>query len=86
MGNLLTNDDLGEPAGEISLIVWGAGTATPGTPVVQPIGTLTVQADGSFVFANTGVPEGSRMFFNYRLTNSVGTSTGILDFAGAPAG
>ena len=82
-GNVLTNDDLGNPPGSVTLVLWIGGSVPPGTPANQPVGTLTLLTDGSFVCQNTGIASGSRFFYNYRLTNSVGTSTGILDFSGA---
>jgi hypothetical protein len=82
-GNVLTNDDLGNPPGAITLVVWPGGSALPGIPAIQPLGILTLQLDGSFVFQNTGIPAGSWIFYNYRVTNSVGTSAGILQFSGA---
>ena len=81
-GNVLINDDLGNPAGSVSLVVWAGGSAQPGDPAAQPLGIMTMQADGSFVFQNTGIPAGSRIFYNYRLTNSLGTSIGVLSFSG----
>lgn len=82
-GNVLTNDDLGNPAGSVSLVVWQGGSAAPGVPGNHPVGVITMQADGSFVFHNTGIPAGSWIFFNYKLTNSVGTTTGLMKISGA---
>lgn len=82
-GNVLANDDLGNPPGSVALILWVGGSTLPGTPGTQALGTITMETDGSFVFQNTGVPAGSRIFYNYQLTNSLGTSTGVLEFSGA---
>src|SRR5262245_35807692 len=38
-GNMLTNDDLGNPPGTVTLVLWVGGSAPPGTPAVQPLGT-----------------------------------------------
>ena len=82
-GTLLANDDLGNPSGSVTLVASVFGSVPPGTPAVTPVGTLTVQADGSFVFTNMGVPAGSRTFYNYTLTNSAGSSGALVDFNGA---
>jgi hypothetical protein len=42
-----------------------------------------VQADGSFVSNNLGVPVGSRIFYSYTLTNSVGSTSELVDLNGA---
>ena len=83
---MFTNDDLGNPPGTITLVLWlanGIQSAPPGTPAITPVGTMTMQADGSFVFQNTDLPAGSTVLYNYRLSNSAGTSTGLVGIHGA---
>jgi len=76
-GDLLDNDFLGLPTAAVMTSFGGGslgGSVTdfaPGDTAINPIGTLTVNADGSFSFTPTGP---GIIAFYYRLTNSLGSA------------
>ena len=74
--NLLSNDDLGLPAGTIASFGGGslpgdASTTPAGNSIGLAGGDLTVNADGSFSLANPTAP--GDYTFEYRLTNVAGS-------------
>ncbi|HIK50397.1 MAG TPA: hypothetical protein IGS17_05655, partial [Oscillatoriales cyanobacterium M59_W2019_021] len=79
--NLLANDTLGFPNASITSFGGGdlGGTVadnTAGSGVALAEGTLTVNADGSFSFANAF----SGIFsFNYRLENAAGSADATVE-------
>ena len=79
--NLLSNDDLGLPAGTLTHFGGGSlgGLVTDngaGASVALAGGTLQVNADGSFSLANPTVP--GDYSFAYRLTNAAGTDDAMV--------
>ncbi len=87
--NLLSNDDLGFPEGEI--VSFGGGalggpvTTNPAGTTVSPLvdypdGSLTVNADGSFSFTPPTNFTGEYSFA-YRLTNDAGSSDATVTIA-----
>ena len=81
LGNVLTNDDQGGDAAEVTSVN-GSGI---GSPIGGTFGDLTIDADGNFSYTvtvdpNTLPPEGVSESFTYTITDSDGdTSSATLE-------